>query len=201
MLSKIKTFGFFALCFGLGISVFFSISEKFDIARDPASIDGKVFQISTLSSEQIKSQLLQKMKIRATVDGKKSIQFSGFSSALCKTYPDIEIEFHAEGVAVAGETPTMKISTPCLAGQDPADMAAIFLPIKNILKEKPRNAEYKFEGFTAKVEFKNAADEWPRDWVLTKVLFKNSFGNDKSIFFDKVLAADHSGEHPLILNF
>lgn len=201
MLSKIKTFGFFALCFGLGISVFFSISEKFDIARDPASINGKIFQLSTLSSEQIKAQLSQKMKVRTTVDGKKSIQFTGFSSALCKTYPEVEIEFHAEGVAVAGEAPVMKISTPCLPGQDPAEMAAIYLPIENILKEKPRNAEYKFDGFSARVEFKNAADEWPREWILTRVLFKNSFGNDKLVLFDGAIAADHSGPHPIILNF
>ncbi|MBC7420428.1 MAG: hypothetical protein H7328_06830 [Bdellovibrio sp.] len=201
MLSKLKTFGFFILCFGLGISVFFSISEKFDIARDPASIDGKVFQISTLSSEQIKAQLSQKIKVRTTADGKKSIQFSGFSSALCKTYPEIEMEFQAEGVAVAGETPIMKVTSPCQPGQDPADMAAIFLPIENLLKEKPRSAEYKFAGFVAKVEFKNASDEWPREWVLTKVLFKNNFGNDKSVFFERTLAADHSGEHPIILNF
>ena len=155
MHSKIKSFGFFILCFGLGISVFFSISEKFDIVRDPASIDGKIFQISTLSSEQIKNHLTQKIKIRTTIDGKKTIQFNGFSASLCKTYPELEMEFQAEGVAVAGEPTTMKVSAPCQPGQDPVDMAAIQLPIEQILKEKPRNASYSFDGFTAKIEFKN----------------------------------------------
>ncbi len=201
MLSKVKTFGFFALCFGLGISLFFSISEKFDIARDPASIDGKIFQISTLSSQQIKAQLSQKIKIRPTLEGKKSIQFSGFSSALCKTYPEIEMEFEAEGVAVAGEPPSMKITAPCEAGQDPAEMAAIFLPLEQILKEKPRNAQFKFEGFTAQLEFKNSADIWPRQWVLTHVQFKNSFGSNKSIRFQRALASEEETERPVVLNF
>jgi hypothetical protein len=201
MLSKFKTFGLFALCFGLGLSVFFTLSEKFEIVRDPASIDGKIFQISTLSSEQIKEQLTQKIKIHPTADGKKSIQFTGFSSALCKTYPEIELEFRAEGVSVSGEPPTMKILAPCQPGQDPADMAAILLPIEQLLKDKPRNAQFVFDGYSAKIEFKNSADEWPKEWILTKVQFKNSFGNDKSIYFEKVLAADHSGEHPVILNF
>ncbi|MBC7741632.1 MAG: hypothetical protein H7061_05525 [Bdellovibrionaceae bacterium] len=201
MLSKVKTFSLFALCFGLGISLFFSISEKFDIARDPASIDGKVFQISTLSSEQIKAQLSQKIKIRPTVDGKKSIQFSGFSSSLCKTYPEIEMEFEAEGVAVAGESPTMKITAPCEAGQDPAEMSAIFLPLEQILKEKPRNAQFKFEGYTTQLEFKNTSDDWPRQWILTRVQFKNGFGNNKSVYFERTLAAGKANERLVILNF
>ena len=201
MLSKLKTIGFFILCFGLGISFFFSVSENFEIARDPASIDGKIFQISTLSNAQIKAQLTQKMKVRSTTEGKKSIQFSGFSSALCKIYPEIEMEFKAEGIAIAGEPPIMKVIAPCRVGQDPSEIAAIFLPIEKILSEKPRNAQYKFPNYDAQVEFTNAPDEWPRDWILTKVLFKNNSGNNRSIFFDTKLSADHSGEHPLILNF
>jgi hypothetical protein len=201
MLSKVKTFGLFALCFGLGISLFFSISEKFDVARDPASIDGKIFQISTLSSQQIKTQLSQKIKIRPTFEGKKSIQFSGFSSALCKIYPEIEMEFEAEGVAVAGESPTMRVIAPCEPGQDPAEMGAIYLPLEQILKEKPRNAQFKFEGFSAQVEFKNSADIWPRQWVLTRVQFKNSFGNNKSVYFQRSLASEDETERPVVLNF
>ncbi len=201
MLSKVKTFVFFAFCFGLGLSLFFTLSEKFEIVRDPASIDGKIFQISTLTSEQIKDQLTQKIKIHPTADGKKSIQFTGFSSALCKTYPEIEMEFKAEGISVSGEPPVMKVTAPCLAGQDPADMAAIYLPIEQLLKDKPRNAEYVFAGFDAKIEFKNSAEEWPRDWVLTKVQFKNNFGNDKSIYFQRTLASDETSERPVVLNF
>lgn len=201
MISKLKTFGFFLLCFSLGISLFFSISEKFDVTRDPASIDGKIFQISTLSSQQIKSQISKKIRIRPTLDGKKSIQLTGFSSSLCRLYPEIEMEFEAEGVAVAGESPRMKILAPCEAGQDPAEMAAIYLPIENILKEKPRNAEYKFDGFTAKVEFKNSADEWPRQWVLTRVQFKNDSGDNKSVIFERMPASEEEIERPVVLNF
>jgi|GEM_PF-4723241 len=195
--SKIKNIGFFILCFGLGLSFFYSISENISIqrgltdeqTRDPAAIEGKIFQITSLSSEQIKTQLQKKIEITPTIDGKKTILFSGFSSALCKNYFAIEIEFTAEGVAVAGEPPVMKIVAPCTAAQNPAEIAAINLPIEKILNQKTRNAEYSFDGFNAVVTFSNSADEWPRQWILKRVEFKNAAGENKSANFSRAPAS------------
>jgi hypothetical protein len=199
--AKTKSVGFFILCFAFGLSVFFSISENVKIQRDPAAISGKVFQITNLSSEQIKQHLTQKIKVFPTVNGKKSIQFLGFSSNLCKTYPEIELEFQAEGVAVAGEVPTMKVTSPCGAGQDPAEMASIQLPIEKLLGEKPRNATFSFDGFVAKMEFKHAADDWPRQWVLKSVHFKNATGEFKSAHFNRKLASEQAYERQVVLEF
>lgn len=201
MSSQLKSIGFFILCFTFGLSVFFSFQEGIVTQRDPASIGGKIFQISSLSSDQIKNQLIQKIKVFPTVDGKKSIQFSGFSSGLCKTYSEIEMEFQAEGVATAGEVPTMKISSPCEIGQDPSEMASFLVPVSKILNEKPRNAEYKFEGFSTKISFNHAADEWPRQWVLKTVHFKNTAGEVKSANFDRKPATERNSDRPVVLEF
>lgn len=187
--------------FVLGFGAFYMIKTNTFGKRDPAAIQGKVFQISTLTSDEIKTQLQNKIVVSPTVEGKKSIAFTGFSSGLCKIYSSVEIVFAAEGVAVAGEAPTMKITHPCEAAQDPAEMASISLPIEKILGEKPRNAEFTFDGYKAVVTFANSADEWPRQWILKRVEFKNTNGENKSASFNRSPASVTDGEQPIVLEF
>jgi hypothetical protein len=179
--SNLKYVLFFGLCFSLGLSIFFHVSEDLAIQRDPASINGKVFQISALSHAQIQKQISQNIKIMPTLDGKKSVRLDGFSAALCKSYPTVELKFVADGVAVAGAFPEMIVKAPCEAGQDPAEMASIIIPIERLLAEKPRNAEFHFDGFTSKFAFTNSSDVWPRTWVLNSVLFKSDIGQNKLV--------------------
>ncbi len=201
MTLQMKSIGLFILCFTFGISLFYSISERSLVQRDPAAINGKVFQIANLSQDQIKDHIAQKIKVFPTISGQKAIQFTGFSSSLCKTYSEVELEFQAEGIAVAGEATTMTVISPCSVGQDPSEMAQIQLPIDKILKEKPRNAEYAFDGFIAKVKIKNAADEWPRQWVLKSVHFKGQSGQDKAAYFKNENKAQNDFDRPVVLEF
>lgn len=204
MSSPAKAVCFFALCFAFGLSAFFGVSDQVTTQRDPASLPNKVFQITSLSSDQIKTHIMSKIKVFPTMAGKKGIQFSGFSSALCKIYPEVELEFKAEGVAVAGEIPTMTISSPCLSGQDPSEMAIIQLPVEKLLAEKPRSAEFAFTGFNTKLSFKNAADEWPKVWVLKTVNFKSAEGKNKVANFGRNIASEPSTtrtERPVVLEF
>lgn len=202
MASKIKYVGIFLLCFGFGIKAFLSIADKNSIQRDPAALNGKIYQITTLTSEQIRDQLQKKIRVSPTIDGKKAILFPGFSSALCKTYTSISIEFVAEGIAVAGEAPVMKVTAPCAEGQDPAEIAAINLAISKILNQKPRDAEYNFDGFNGVVSFKNSSDEWPRQWILKRVEFLNAAGENKSAEFKRGPASTgESATRPIVLEF
>jgi hypothetical protein len=200
MNGKIKSIALFALCLCFGLSIFFSNLNPNLTQRDPAAVNGKYFQISSLSSEEIKNQINEKMKVFPTFQGKKSIQLGGFSSALCKNFPEIEIEFFADGVAIAGESPTLKVTSPCENAQDPSEIASILLPIEKLLAEKPRNAEYKFDGFNTKIEIKNAADEWPKTWILKSVHFKSHDGKRKSAFFKK-LKSDEINFRPIVIEF
>ena len=198
---KLKSLIVLVFSFFLGLGAFYSVYNSSLTHRDPAALNGKVFQITNLTSDEIKAQLQKKIKVTPTLAGQKSISFSGFSSSLCKTYPSIEVEFSAEGVSVGGEAPTMKITYPCEGGQDPAEMASINLPIDKILHEKPRNAEFIFDGYKAVVTLNNSADEWPRQWVLKRVEFKNINGENKSASFNRSPASVNEGEQPIILEF
>lgn len=198
---KIKSVLVLLSGFLLGLGAFYTVYIASSTQRDPAALHGKVFQITSLTSDEIKAQLQNKIKVTPTIAGKKSISFSGFSSALCKTYTSIEVEFAAEGVSVGGEAPIMKITQPCEAAQDPSEMASISIPIEKILGEKPRNAEFSFDGYKAVVTFANSADEWPRQWVLKRVEFKNSNGENKSASFNRSPASVDEGEQPIILEF
>lgn len=201
MSSAAKSVCFFALCFAFGLSAFFGAYENSNPLRDPAALSGKIFQITSLSSEQIKNHISHKIKVFPTTEGKKSIQLSGFSSALCKIYPEIEMEFQAEGVAVAGEIPSMKITSPCEVGQDPAEMASFQLPVSKILSEKPKNAEFSFNGFAAKIEFRNSADTWPKIWILKSVHFRDTAGKRKTATFDRYIASEAKETRPIVLEF
>lgn len=203
MISNIKNIGFFLLCFTFGIAAFFSVAEKNSSQRDPANYNGKIYEITSMSSDQIKQQIQKKIKVTPTINGKKSILLTGFSSSLCKTYSSISVEFRAEGIAVAGEAPTMKITAPCMEGQDPAEIASLNLAIEKILNEKPRDAEYSFDGFNSVISFKNSSDEWPHQWVLKRVEFKNIQGENKSADFIRSPASVNTGseDQPIVLEF
>ena len=187
--NRIKSAGLFALCFAVSLGFSLGSSEKTN--RKPAAAD--------MSADEIKTQLQKKIRVTPTINGTKTISFSGFTSALCKTYSSIEVEFTAEGVAVSGEYPTMQIVTPCEAGLNADEMASINLPIDKILHEKPRNAEFTFAGFHAVVSFKNSADEWPMQWVLKRVEFKNTTGESKAVSFNRAPAS--FSEPPIVLEF
>lgn len=203
MSSNLKSAVFFTLCFSFGLALFFSISEDMAVQRDPASLDGKVFQLTSLSSSQIRNQLVKKIKIQSVVVGEKSLQLSGFSSSLCKTYGFIELQFIADGMAVAGEAPTMTIKAPCEAGQDPSEMASVTIPVEKILSQKTKNAEFHFDGFSPRFSFKNTADEWPRTWVLRTVQFISGNSKSKVVRMDQNESGDlnKSPDQLVVLEF
>lgn len=202
MLTTFKNIAFIALSFVIGFTFFSRVTEQSTQRRTLAAASTKIFQITDLTPAQIKEQLYKKIKVTPTLDGKKSISFSGFSSSLCKVYSSIEVEFTAEGVTVSGQAPIMKINSPCTEAQDPSEIAAISLPIAKILKEKPRNAEYKFDGFSSTIAFSNSADEWPQQWVLKRVEFKNQSGANKTAEFNRSPASvGDNFEKPIVLEF
>lgn len=192
------------LCLGfvVGLTVSIKNAEKNSLKRDPAAANAKVFQLDTLSNDEIKAQLQNKIQVHPTADGIKNISFNGFSSAVCKSYPTVEVEFTAEGVIVAGDAPRMVVTQPCEAGQDPAEMASLRMPIGKLLDEKPRNAEFKFDGFSAVISTFNSADEWPRQWILKRVEFKPADANvsTKQVEFTRG-PASVTEDAPIVIEF
>lgn len=199
MLHKIKSLFLSILGFGLGFSIIYSVSNELSIERDPASLDSKLNKIVGLDRETLKSDLRKKFTIRAIDDGsEKTISFEGFSSAICNKYSEVVLVFSGEGIMVAGQSTEMKITAPCHAAQDPAEMAAIKVPIQKILNEEPRDAEFSFFGYKEKISFVSVADEWPRTWVLKKVEFKGQNQESKIVQWDGQFSEE---EAPIVLEF
>ena len=174
---KISIFVFTFITFSIGLSVFLAANKDYFIERDPAAIPGKLLNFNNLNSEQLRAELESKIKIKPTFTAEnlpgKSIVFAGLSSQICQSYSEIHIEFHGDGVSVAGEPTKMTIEVPCKPGQDPAEIAAIALPIQEILRQKPRDAVFKFSNFPGSYSFSRVADQWPTVWILKTVEFKN----------------------------
>ena len=159
---KISIFVFFFITFSIGFSLFLVANKDYFIERDPAAIPGKLLSFNNLNSDQLRAELETKIKIKPTFTAEnlpsKSIIFAGLSSQICQSYSEIHIEFYGDGMSVAGEPTKMTIETPCKPGQDPAEIAAIALPIQEILKQKPRDAVFTFSGFAGTFTFNRVAD-------------------------------------------
>lgn len=203
MKNYFKGFLYIGVCFVCGYTFIHAVSQKNISLRDPATTSSTIYQIHELTSDQIKAQLIKKIKVTPTSNGQKSILFPGFSSALCEKYSAIELEFAAEGISVAGEPTLMKITTPCEKAGDPSEIKGMTLPVSKILKERPRNADFNFTDLKTTISFKNAADEWPQVWVLKKVEFKAVTGSDKTAEFNRAPASVRTteAEHLIVLEF
>ena len=195
---KFKSVFLFALTFTLGFSLFYGYFNESFGERDPAAIGNKVHQLKNFDPEQLKEELSQKVRIQNLPDGKKYIRFTSLSSNVCRQYPKVQIQFSADGISVAGEPPVMTIEADCVPAQDPVEMASIEIPVEKILKQKPANASYKFDGLTSTFTFSGSGDEWPRTWILRSVIFKNQNGNTKIVAFEKTISENKT---PTVLEF
>jgi len=198
--NKIKIFTLLGMGFCLGLAAVISNYTVTHTQRDPAALNEKLYQITTLSSSEIRAQLLHRIKVNPTVDGHKSISLHGFSSSICKSYSHIEMQFVAEGVSVAGDPPVLTVLSPCQEAQDPSELAPVQIAVSRLMLEKPRNATFQFDGYTATFTLQNSADEWPVQWVLREVEFKNDTGTSKHVTFDRSPASVNE-EPPVVLEF
>lgn len=194
MKNYINSFLYVGVCFLSGYAFIQAVVQKNVSLRDPAATTGTVYQIHELSSDQIKAQLVKKMKVTPTLNGQKTILFPGFSSAVCEKFSSIELEFASEGVSVAGDPTLMKVVAPCEKAKDPSEIKEMTLPVAKILKEKPRSADFNFADLKTTISFKNAADEWPLVWVLKKVEFKAVTGSVKTAEFNRTPASVGTAE-------
>lgn len=210
---KISIFVVLFIAFIFGFSFFLVANKEYFIGRDPAAIPGKLLHFNNLNPEQLRAELEAKIKIKPVFTSEnlpsKSIVFDGLSSQICKSYTEIQIEFSGEGMSVDGEATKMVVTAPCQPGQDPAEIAAIILPIQEILKQKPRDAEFSFSGFLGRYQFTSVTDSWPQVWVLRSVEFTNpsvgtptepglTAASPRIVQFPKTASAD---SQPIVLEF
>lgn len=89
------------------------------------------------------------------------------------TYNRISLHFFADGMADAGEKPSMRIDAPCRSSvQDLSSIDAILIPYEKLLQEKPANMDLTIDD--VKFTFAEMMPEWPRHWALQSVRLYNS---------------------------
>lgn len=103
----------------------------------------------------------------------------------CDFYNRMRVTFQADGVASAGEKPTMEIEGPCKTAADITKIEPVWIPVLKILGEEPGDMDLSFpenEGLAFK--FSNIDERWPTRWVLTSVQLLNDSENGRTLGFN-----------------
>ena len=193
----VKSLILFFIFFVAGIGLVYKVTDQIFVDREVASINKSNSSNSNfLSEDSLQKELNSKIKIYTLVAEKeKIVTLEGFSSQLCKTFPQVELVFEAYGVSVSGEPTQFKVSADCIPAQDPAEIASIRIPYGKLLNEKPRNAEFKFSGYQASFQFINSDNEVIKTWILNKIVFKSNRDS-------KIVQIDRSqNEQPIVMEF
>ena len=105
---------------------------------------------------------------------------------LCEYFNSYTLTFEAEGIASSGERPTMTITTPCEVSAKTNLPVPVVVPVDDIFKLKPNDADISFEvSPKASFSFRNVSDMWPGHWVLSKVQFSHSNFSSREVIIDR----------------
>jgi hypothetical protein len=163
--------------------------------RNPAAVHRDLDDTKLEGSELItgtKNRLVSEAKVLRQ-PGELGLEFghfvtrdeSGNRQLACDFFNRMRIRFEAEGVASAGEKPTMEIEGPCKTGEDITKIEPVWIPVMKILAEKPTDMDLSFpesEGLAFK--FSNIDGEWPSRWILSSVELLNDAQSGRVITFD-----------------
>ncbi len=130
-----------------------------------------------------------------TKKGGRALDLACQTRARQGLYDRIEIVFAGIGIADAGETPEMSIEAPCLSRSDAGSLDVIWIPIEQLLAEKPGDRELKIDGETPlTVKFEHIPDQWPENWVLTRVKVFRFDNPDQAIYLDEAHMLEVRGD-------
>jgi hypothetical protein len=83
----------------------------------------------------------------------------------------MELVFTGTGISEGGENPEMTVVSACEGGTANSDLAPVWIPIVEIMKEPATDRVMNFEG--AQIRLISMPGQWPVSWVLSRVrLFK-----------------------------
>jgi hypothetical protein len=102
---------------------------------------------------------------------------NGETDFACRThgrtglFDRVELVFTGTGISEGGENPEMTVVSACEGGTANSDLAPVWIPIVEIMKEPATDREMNFEG--AQIRLISMPGQWPVSWVLSRVrLFK-----------------------------
>ncbi len=118
------------------------------------------------------------------------IRFAHFSTrggiegaqSACGVYQKIEFVFFAEGVAVSGQPPQIRVKSPCDHSSLENNYFVQSIPIAELMNRKP--SAVGTEGFRynrAEISIENFDGFWPENWLLHEIRLIPLNGKDISI--------------------
>lgn len=203
-------FAFFTLCFGAGYTMLRANTDQYFIERDPAAVRSG-FDFSHLKGERLQDAVKQRLMAGLTL--KKDTQGAGISlghfvfidergekKMACQAFGKVSFTFEAEGVSVGGDKPQMEVEGRCENSADMAMINPLFIPVANILGERPGDGEFQFnQGSGITVRFANLPESWPKMWLLKSVKLVNE-KNSEALVVESDEVARYLG-HPVVLSW
>jgi hypothetical protein len=169
---------FIAMCLA-GVFIF-QLGRYFLIgksSRDPAAIP-RIYDYSHLEGSALKRASQDRLigAAKVIVAGRAAgIELGHFVTknsdgrnvGACEIYDKVELTFLAGDMAVSGAAPAMKISGPCVPGDDINVISPILIPFDHILNSPVHDKSIAdFSDQSVTVTFENVSDSWPHMWIL-----------------------------------
>ena len=149
-------FALFCFCFVAGYSIIhYTTTDAYQISRDPAAI-GRIYDYSKLNGEELRTAVKQRLLAGFEVDKRADeqgvslghfvfIDSNGDKKFACQEYNKIALTFLADGMAAAGEQPTMQVEGACEFSGEVSKINPLWIPVAKILNEKPADGDPKID--------------------------------------------------------
>jgi hypothetical protein len=98
---------------------------------------------------------------------------------ICNVYPNMELHFKAEGMAVSGEIPKMILRGPCVKHKTKEKIEALRFNANTIMSTTPKDKTLKSVQNNVHIDFYDLSDSWPPTWLLTEIRFLKLNDADK----------------------
>lgn len=156
-------------------------------SRDPAAIR-KSYDFSNLDGVALTQATKQRLLAGAGLIKEKSqvgVELGHFvvrddnggKTFACNKYSEVILQFEGDGMAVAGEKPSMQVQGGCEISADINRISPLWIPVAKILGEPVGEGEFDFrDEHHIKVRFTNVSDQWPGAWILKGVKLQAASG-------------------------
>lgn len=199
----------FILCFGAGYTMLRTNTDTYLIDRDPAAVKNG-FDFSHLKGERLQEAVRQRMMGGMVL--KKNAEGAGISlghflfvddngekKSACQAFSKVTLTFEAEGISIGGDKPQMEVEGRCTASNDMGTINPLFIPMANIVGERPGDGEFQYNQSGVVVRFANVSEAWPKMWLLKSVKLMNE-KNSEALVVDSGEVAKYLG-HPVVLSW
>lgn len=104
---------------------------------------------------------------------------------VCQKYGRIVATLLAEGVAVNGVRPQLKVSRACSREQEGPPLAGLWMPLSELAQRQPASDTNELTLGGVRYEFTETGSQWPKTWALMRVDLEDANKNKLSIDFAK----------------